>query len=1294
MMKVDILDIFSGKLNNLRNIMVEGEVIDLNYRKTKNESLIIEGTIFDGTSSMYFSYFDEEEPTYRVNDILMLKGSVAPNKFKQGELTFTPTKNGIKKGPKKPPKVYDDGSEEHRVELQTFSFMTEKRGAVPVSKYFEVAKALGHKAVAVTDVSVAQSFPEAYSASKKHGVKAIFGLTALVAPQTHMVYNNEKRLLTSDIVVYDVETTGLSARNDHIIELGAAKISNGRVVDRFQKLVKSPKSVNPFIEELTGINDEMLAKSGEELRSVLEEFNEFIGDSMLAAHNAWFDLHHLESAYIKANMKVPKLIVIDTLKISRKIHTEGFKNHQLKTLARKYDIPLHNAHRACDDAEATAWVLIKMIEKLNDEGIKDTGELQSFKTYIDPLIEFPNEITIWVKNQVGLKNLYNIITDSHIHSLSSMGSPTGSNRPIVSWDLINKYREGLIVGSGSHGGMVFSNALNKPDYVVAEEIDKYDVIEIQPAEIARHLWHNERTETDNEEHVIDAWKTVYRIAKEKNKFIVASGHAHYVDKEDAILHNILIYSQLPPKRPHHSRRGKMDYPFGPAPFRTTKEMLESFPYLSKQEVHQIVITNPNLLADHVEELSPIPLDENGFPKLFTPKIDGIDDKFRELAMSNARKKYGNPLPELVESRLTRELDSIIDNGYAVIYMISRDLVKKSLEDGYLVGSRGSVGSSFAATMTEITEVNPLPPHYVCKECQWNLFFTKTEEVLSGFDLPPSFGTLLDTEKYTEEGINYFVETFMENFNITDKEKMIMTMKNHNPKVCPQCKNESLVADGHNIQFETFLGFDGDKVPDIDLNFSSVYQSRAHAYTKVLFGENNVFRAGTIGTVADRTAFGSVRGYYANHGVRVSKAEIDRIAAKITGAKNSTGQHPGGIIVLPDYMDMTDVAPAQLPANNSEAEWKTTHFDFHSIHDNLLKLDILGHDAPTLLRYAKDYTGIDPRDVPSADPDVMKLFYSPEEVLGFSPKEVGVKAGTLGLPEMWTRVVQDVINETKPKTFADLITLSGLTHGTDVYYGNAQTLIQEGTCTIREVIGCRDDIMRYLTAKDLVPSHAFKIMESVRKGKGVAEDWEKEMRDHNVPDWYIWSCKLIKYMFPRAHAVAYVLDATRMGWYKLNTPVEFYASIMSSRYKTENIFEFQYDIAGTKKRMEEMDKEIKQLEKDGETNAANNLKRTRAAMNVVLEAKLRGVKFGKVDIYKSHSYRYLIDPETKELIPPFISIPDLGDTVAIKLYEERQNGVFKGIKDLKKRTKAKEKNIIALRQMGCLEEVEEIQPTLF
>ncbi|WP_456363426.1 exonuclease domain-containing protein [Priestia aryabhattai] len=1294
MSKVNILDIFLGNVRNLRNITIEGEVIELNYRKTKNDSLIIEGAIYDRTSSMYFSYFGDKEPTYKVGETLILKGSVAPNRFKQGELTFTPLKNGIKVGQKIPPKVYDDGSDEHRVELQTFSFMTEKRGAVTISKYFEAAKALGHKAVAVTDVSVAQAFPEAYSASKKTGVKAIYGMTALLASDVVMVYNNENRPLTSEIVVYDVETTGLSARNDHLIELGAAKISNGKVVDRFQKLIKSPKSVNPTIEKLTGINDAMLAKSGESLRDVLIEFNEFVGSAMLAAHNAGFDLHMLESAYMRAELYVPKLIVIDTLKISQKINTEGFKNHRLGTLAKKYGVPLEKAHRACDDAEATAWILIQMIEKLADEGVLTTEELQNFRKEMDPKIEFPNEITIWVKDKKGLKNIYNIISYSHIHNLSSMGSSTGSNRPIVTWDLINEYREGLIIGSGSHEGRVFRNALGKPDYVVANEIDKYDVIEIQPAETARHLWHNERPETDNEQHIVDAWKVVYEIAKEKGKFIVATGHAHYVDKEDTILHNILVYSQLPPKRPHEFRKGKMDYPFGPAPFRTTKEMLSSFPYLNEEEAKKVVITNPNLLVDRIEELSPIPLDDNGFPKLFTPKIDGIDDKFRELAMENARKKYGDPLPELVESRLVRELDSIIENGYAVIYMISRDLVKKSLEDGYLVGSRGSVGSSFAATMTEITEVNPLPPHYVCKECQWNLFFTKTEEILSGFDLPPSFSSLLDTNRYSEEGVNYFIETLMDNLGVTDKEKIITAMKQHKPKMCPKCKKESVVSDGHNIQFETFLGFDGDKVPDIDLNFSSVYQSRAHAFTKVLFGEDNVFRAGTIGTVADRTAFGSVKGYYNNHGQMISKAEINRIAAKITGAKNSTGQHPGGIIVLPDYMDMTDVAPSQFPANNNKAEWKTTHFDFHSIHDNLLKLDILGHDAPTLLRYAKDYTGIDPRDVPSADPDVMKLFYAPEEVLGFSPKAVGVKAGTLGLPEMWTRVVQDVINETKPKTFADLITLSGLTHGTDVYYGNAQTLIQEGTCTIREVIGCRDDIMRYLTAKELVPSHAFKIMESVRKGKGVTDEWEQEMLDHNVPDWYIWSCKLIKYMFPRAHAVAYVLDATRMGWYKLNKPVEFYASIMSSRYKTESIFEFQYDVEGTKKRMAEMDKEIKQLDDDGEENAAKNLKRTRAAMNVVLEAKLRGIKFGKVDIYKSHSYRYLIDPDTKELIPPFISIPDLGDAVAIKLYEERQNGVFKGIKDLKKRTKAKEKNITALRQLGCLEEVEEIQPTLF
>ncbi|MCK2000708.1 exonuclease domain-containing protein [[Brevibacterium] frigoritolerans] len=1294
MAKVNISDIMQNKIKGLNNVMIEGEVFELNYRKTKTGSLIIEGAIYDGTSSMYFSYFGESEPAYRNGDNLLLKGSVAPNKYKQWELTFTPSKNGVKKTDKKITKVYEDGSDEHRVELQTFSFMTEKRGAVPVSKYFEVAKALGHKALAVTDVSVAQAFPEAYSAAKKTGVKAIFGMTALVVPDTVMVYNNDNRPLSSDIVVYDVETTGFSSRHDHIIELGAVKISNGVIVDRFQKFVTSPKLINEKITKLTGITNQMLDEEGEDLKSVLEEFNEFVGSAMYGAHNAYFDLHFLESGYMKAGLPVPKIVAIDTLKISRKVNTEGFKNHRLETLAKKFDISLENAHRACDDAEATGLVYLKMIEKLAEEKITTTGELETYKSEMDTTIEFPDEISIWVKNQVGLKNLYNIISESHIHNLSSMGSPTGSNRPLVSWDLVNQYREGLIVGSGSHEGRLFTNALEKPDYVIEEEMKKYDVIEMQPADISKHLWHSENPKTDGEETILDAWKTIYRMAREQQKFIVATSHTHYVDTEDSLLHNILIYSQLPPSRPHESRRGKMDYPFGPAHFRTTKEMLNSFPYLNEEEVKEIVVVNPNLLADKIEEFSPIPVDEKGEPKLFTPKIDGIDDKFRNLAMENARKSYGNPLPELVEARLVRELDSIIKHGFSVIYMISRDLVKKSLEDGYLVGSRGSVGSSLAATMTDITEVNPLPPHYVCKECQWSLFFTKTEEILSGFDLPPSFKDFLNKEKYTEEGIEYFIHTFMENFGISNKDKMVEAMQQHDPNVCPKCKKEALFADGQNIQFETFLGFNGDKVPDIDLNFSSVYQSRAHAYTKVLFGEDNVFRAGTIGTVADKTAFGSVKGYFKNHGQNISKAEVNRVASKITGAKNSTGQHPGGIIVLPDYMEMTDVAPSQLPANNKTAEWKTTHFDFHSIHDNLLKLDILGHDAPTLLRYVKDYSGIDPQTVPSADPDVMKLFYAPEEVLGFSPEEIGVKTGTLGLPEMWTRVVQDVISETKPKTFGDLITLSGLTHGTDVYYGNAQTLIQEGTCTIREVIGCRDDIMRYLMAKDLVPSNAFKIMESVRKGKGVNDDWEQQMKEHNVPDWYIWSCKLIKYMFPRAHAVAYVLDATRMGWYKLNTPVEFYAAIMSSRYNDENIFEFQYDVEGTKKRMAEMDKEMKELDKVTDDNTIKKLKRTRAAMNVVLEAKLRGVTFGKVNIYKSHSYRYLIDPETKELIPPFISIPDLGDTVAIKLFEERKNGVFKGIKDLKQRTKAKEKNIIALRQMGCLEEVEELQPTLF
>lgn len=1288
-----IIDIIKKKEIN-KTLVIEGEVFELNYRKIPSGSLIIEGAIYDGSSSMYFSYFADQEPTYKNGDILSLKGKIAPNKYKKYELTMSPLKNGIKRLGKKKEKEYYDGTTDSRVELQTFSFMTEKRGAVPVSKYFEAAKALGHKAVGVTDIGVAQAFPEAYSAYKKTGVKPIFGMTGLVMPPTIMVYNNEERELTSDIVVYDVETTGFSARNDHIIELGAAYISNGQVTKLFQKLVKSPKPISPEIQELTGISNEMMNEEGEDLNSVLKEFTEFVGDAMLAAHNAYFDIHMLEEGYAKVGLQPPKLIVIDTLKVSRKVNTQGFKNHRLETLAKKFGVDLTNAHRACDDSEATAKVLIEMIKLLAEENVHTTVDLANYKTEMDTSIEFPNEISIWIKNQTGLKNLYNIITDSHVNYLSSLGSPTGSNRPLIPWELIDKYREGLIIGSGSHEGRVFQTALDKPDNVVEEELHRYDVIEIQPADVAKHIYHTEKPRTDKEEHIQEAWEAVHRLAKKHNKTIIATGHAHYVDQEDSLLHNLLIYSQLPPKRPHNVRRGKMEYPFGPAHFRTTEEMLSAFPYLTEEEAYEYVVTNTNALADEVEIISPIPLDEKGNPKLFTPAIEGIDDKFRSLAMENAKKLYGDPLPELVETRLVRELDSIIENGYAVIYMISRDLVKKSLEDGYLVGSRGSVGSSLAATMTEITEVNPLPPHYVCKECKWSLFFTQTEEILSGFDLPPSFAGLLNKEKYSEEGINYFLELFQENLGL-DKEQALTLFNNHKASSCPKCQAEkALICDGQNIQFETFLGFYGDKVPDIDLNFSSVYQSRAHAYTKVLFGEEYVYRAGTIGTVADKTAFASVRGYFKNHGLDVSTAEINRLAAKITGSKNSTGQHPGGIIVVPDYMEVTDVGPAQYPANNSSAEFKTTHFDFHSIHDNLLKLDILGHDAPTLLRYVKDYTGIDPRTVPSACPEVMKLFYAPKEVLGFEPQEIGVTTGTLGLPEMWTRVVMQVIEETQPKSFGDLVTLSGLTHGTDVYYNNAQELIKEGTCTIREVIGCRDDIMRYLIAKDMEKGLSFTIMESVRKGKGVKEEWEKEMKEHNVPDWYIWSCKMIKYMFPRAHAVAYVLDATRMGWYKLNTPLEFYAAIMSSRYNKENILEFLHDPAATKARMAQMDGEIADLMKNGETNAANKLKRTRAAMNIVLEAKMRGITFGNVDIYRSHSFRYLIDKETNTLIPPFSSIPDVGETAAAKLFEERQNGVFRGVDDLKKRTKISKTNIAMLRSMGCLEEIEEIQPTLF
>ena len=1275
-------------------VTVSGEVTELEIKGPYDDGRrLYRGAIYDRTSTMFFRFYNPDLLDIQVGTGLKIQG---PVKYHQGTRELTIFVNSAENY-QLPKKEYDDGvSEEegHTVHLQTYSFMTDKRGGVPVSRYFNKAAALGHKAVAVTDLGVGQAFPEAFKSALKTGVKAIYGMTAYMVDSMPVVYNpSEKRIVDCEFVVFDTETTGFSSLYDQITEVAAASVVGLNVADTFSSLVKGDKHINKIVEELTGINDQMRAEEGRDLKDVLLDFKEFIGDRILVAHNAWFDLNMIREAYKKAGIEPPPLVIIDTLKLSRLINKE-LKTHNLGKLTRHYGVKLLNAHRATDDAVATAEVFIHMMNQvMENHGVVTLADLNSLIGEDDYLNQYPYELPILVLNQTGLKNLYELISYCHTKQLSSLGSIDGTNKPILTWDLLQKYRDGLFVGSGSHLGNVFNLGLERGEEVLEAEIKsgKYDYFEIQPTEVAQHWWNHDRPKTDSESNVTNTWKMIYRIAKQYNKMVVATAHAHYADPGDeTFVHNLLIYSALPPKRMSHEKRnGRMEYPQGPCHFRTTKEMLDSFPWLSEEEKREVVIVNPNRIADMVEVVKPFPVDENNTPILFTPKIEGINEQFREMAYKNAKKMYGDPLPKNVEERLEKELTSITKHGFAVIYMITHEIVKQSLNDDYLVGSRGSVGSSLAATMTEITEVNPMPPHYLCSECKFSIFFNH-QELLSGYDLPYSFKDLISGDRFTEDAHQHFLATFMEKFNVTDEEKMRQAMINHEEKTCPVCKKKALRGDGHDIPFETFLGFHGDKVPDIDLNFSGEYQSKAHQFVVDRFGEEYVYRAGTIGTVAEKTAFAYVRNYFVNHGIKVSNAEIARLASKVAGAKQSTGQHPGGMLVCPDYMDMTDIAPYQFPANDPKAQFKTSHVDFHSIHDNILKLDILGHDNPTQLRYAKDFTGIDPRTIPGADPKVLQLFYDPEKALGVNPEEFLCNTGTLGLPEMGTRVVRDVITETIPKTYGDLVTLSGLTHGTDVYYNNAQTLIKDGTATIRDVIGCRDDIMRTLILKGVESSLSFKIMESVRKGKGLAPEMEEEMKKNQVPDWYVWSCKLIKYMFPKAHACAYVTDAMRMGWFKVYYPIEFYASVFSAKYNTESILELTLDVKDTKLRMEELAEESKKLKNAGEKNKAKKIDDTLVAMHLALEAKVRGIKFGGIRMYESHHSKYLIDWEKNELIPPFKSIDGIGPNAAIKLYEERKNGAFRGLDDLKARTGVTAKNIAVLRDMGCLDLIEETQ----
>lgn len=1287
----------------LDGIIVEGQIFKLEDVRGpfRNGSYLQKGAIYDGTSSMYFQFFAQGEPVeLKKGMFVKCQGRTIKNEYTRGELQLEVV-NLVETEAKELVKKRVDEHEIKRVELQAFTGFTEKRGAASVPELIAEAKQLGMDTIAITDVGVVQAYPEALNQTKSGGIKVIYGMTGKFVDMDPIVHNPTNQSLRNiTYVLVDVETTGFSTRFDHLIELGAARFRfvNGvfTKIDEFNRLILSPKPIAPHIEELTGISDDMLRDQGVSLASAMNDFREYMQDSVLVAHNAQFDQGHINEAFKRAGLPVPTYTMIDTLMLSRTVNTE-YKKHGLGALVKKEKVKLDDHHRATADAIATGFIFAPMLEKVFAEGIETIDAIDSLRLDEHYQFQFPYEATILVTNQTGLKNLYKIVSESHIHYLSNAGNIGSQGRyPAIPWHLFNKYREGLIIGSGSHRGKLFQKALNKDPQEVVEEIKKYDYIEIQPAAVARHLWDNDRPETDCEENIVEAWKTIYEEAKKQGKLIVATGHVHHATEEKSVYHNMLLYSALPPSQMKHERRpGRMEHPQGMAHLRTTQEMLDAFPWLSKNECYDVVVTNTRALSEQIGDVSPIP------NQLYTPEVPGKDSarELRELAYRTVKEWYGDPVPEHIQERLDTELNAIIGQGYAVVYYVSHLLVKKSLEDGYLVGSRGSIGSSFAATMTGITEVNPLAPHYLCKECKWSVFFNHGE-MSSGFDLPYSMKELLSDE-YSDDAKAHFLTHVKEALGIESNTEVRDIMENHEEHCCPKCGSKSLIGDGQDIPFQTFLGFKGDKVPDIDLNFSGVYQPQAHQFIWDMFhpeglkGDDEfVYRAGTIGTVAEKTAYASVRSYMQNHKVKVSNAEIERMSEELQGAKQNTGQHPGGMLVCPTDMEIEDFTPRQYPANDPGAKFKTSHFDFHAIHDFILKFDILGHDMPTNLRLMKDLTGFDPRDIPAADPRVLKLWYDTPASLGVHHDEFLAKTGTLGLPEMGTRVVQDVIAETNPRKYSDLVTLSGLTHGTDVYYNNAQELIKDGTATIASVIGCRDDIMRYLILKGMDPGLSFTIMESVRKGKGLTPDWEVAMKDNNVPDWYIWSCKQIKYMFPKAHASAYVTDAMRMGYYKVYYPLEFYAAQFSARFSTENFKEIIQPIASVKARMEEIDGEVSQLLKAGESNKANKQKRLKTALNLALEAKVRNVHFGPVRLYGSHATEYRIDREKGQLIPPFSSIDGIGDVVAQKLYEEGEKEAFKSLQDLQLRTGANKTNIEALREIGALVYIEARQHTFF